>query len=223
MRYVDITGWIESGMWSYSSVYPGAAITECPHPPELPADHEVYCQKFEIGGQSGTYIETKAHVDRSARPVSECPVADFVMDAVIVRVHGKGAREPIRVEELIEAGIEIRPDDAVILATGWDVHWHEPETFVAGGPYISREAALWLFSHRIRCLAADFPRFDCAAAPCFPWSEFWRSVPYLLAPVCNVYDQDFVRGRLFAFPLKIRGAMGTPVRAVLEVPDGPTV
>ena len=41
MRYVDITGWIENGMWSYSSVYPGATVTECPHPPELPADYDV--------------------------------------------------------------------------------------------------------------------------------------------------------------------------------------
>lgn len=217
MRYVDVTGWIENGMWSYSSVYPGATITDCPHPPELPEDYEVYCQRFEIGGQSGTYIETRAHVDPTATPVSACPIGDFVMNAVILRVHGKQAGEPILPAELTDTAVEIRPDDCVIIATGWDVHWHEPEHFVRAGPHISREAALWLFEHRIRCLAADFPRFDCVTQPCFPWPEFWRAVPYLLAPVCNVYEQDVVRGRLYAFPLKIRGAMGTPVRAVLEV------
>ncbi len=217
MRYVDVTGWIESGMWSYSSVYPGATISECPHPPELPPEHEVYCQRFEIGGQSGTYIETKAHVDPAATPVSACPIEDFVMDAVILRVPDKQAGQPVRVEELEGAGVAIGRDQAVVLATGWDVHWHEPKRFVEDSPYISREAALWLFSHEIRCLAADFPRFDCLSEPCFPWSEFWRHVPYLLAPVCNVYEEAFTRARLFAFPLKVRGAMGTPVRAVLEV------
>lgn len=219
MRYVDVTGWIEDGMWSYSSVYPGAVISQCPHPPELPDDYRVYCQKFEIGGQSGTYIETKAHVDRSATPVSECPIEDFVMDAAIIRVRDKQGGEPVRLDELERAGVEIRKGDAVILATGWDAHWHEPKRFVQDSPYISKGAALWLFSHEIRCLAADFPRFDNVAEPCFPWPEFWAEVPYLLAPVCNVYEHDFVRARLYAFPLKIRGAMGTPVRAVLEVPE----
>lgn len=219
MRYVDITGWIENGMWSYSSVYPGATISECPQPPELTADHEVYCQKFEIGGQSGTYIETKAHVDPAATPVSECPIGDFVMNAVILRVHGKRAGEAIRLDDLTRAGVTIQPDDAVIISAGWDAHWNDPERFVDRSPYIDREAALWIFSHGIRCLAADFPRFDYVPAPCFPWPEFWQNVPYLLAPVCNVYGQAFARARLFAFPLKIRGAMGTPVRAVLEVAD----
>ena len=217
MRFVDISGWIETGMWSYSSAYPGAVVTECPHPPELPEDYQVYCQKFELGGQSGTYIETRAHVDPSATPVTECPIDDFVMDAVILRVHGVGPGRPIRREDLEAADVEIQQGEAVILATGWDVYWHEPDRFVQSSPYISRDAALWLFGHGIRCLAADFPRFDYVAEPCFPWPEFWETVPYLLAPVCNVYKDIFIRGRLFAFPLKIRGAMGTPVRAVLEV------
>ena len=116
MRYVDITGWIETGMWSYSSAYPGAEISECPHPPELPDDYEVYCQRFEIGSQSGTYIETKAHVDRSATPVSECPIGDFVMPAVILRVGRKGPNEPVRLEELHHAG-----DSLIVLAESEDV------------------------------------------------------------------------------------------------------
>ncbi|MBI5093689.1 MAG: cyclase family protein [Candidatus Hydrogenedentes bacterium] len=219
MRYIDITGWIENGMWSYSSVYPGAHITECPHPPELPEEYEVYCQKFELGGQSGTYIETKAHVDSSAAPVSACPIGDFVMNAVILRVTISGAGHAVTSDQLRSAGAEIQRDDAVIIATGWDAHWHEPKTFVEESPYVTRDAALWLFSHGIRCLAADFPRFDNVVKPCFPWTDFWAQVPYLLAPVCNVHRESFTRARLYAFPLKIRGAMGTPVRAVLEITD----
>jgi len=219
MRYVDVTGWIENGMWSYSSAYPAAAISQCPHPPEFPNDYEVYCQKFELGGQSGTYVETKAHVDSQATPVSECPVGDFVMNAVVLRVHGKDAGAGITLEDLEQSGANIERDAAVILATGWDTYWGEPARFLEGSPYIEPEAARWLFSHDLRCLAADFPRFDSIRHPCFPWAEFWVRVPYLLAPVCNVYREAFVRGRLFAFPLKIRGAMGTPVRAVLEVAE----
>ncbi|HPG69166.1 MAG TPA: cyclase family protein [Candidatus Hydrogenedentes bacterium] len=217
MPFIDISGWIDNGMWSYSTVYPGATITECPHPPELPEDYAVYCQRFVMGGQTGTYIETKAHVDPAGPAVSACPVEDFVMEAAVLRVNGKGENAAIRREDLEKLDVEIPRDGAVILATGWDAYWEEAEQFVEGSPYIERDAALWLFDHGIRCLAGDFPRFDYVPRPCFPWAEFWARVPYLLAPVCNVYRGEFTRGRLYAFPLKIRGAMGTPVRAVLDV------
>jgi len=206
-------------MWSYSSVYPGARISQCPHPPELPEEYEVYCQRFELGGQSGTYIETKAHVDPSAMAVSDCPVGEFVMNAAILRVEISGPQHAVSLDDLRAAGQTIQPDDAVIIVTGWDKHWAEPTTFIEGSPYIAPDAAHWLFERHIRCLAADFPRFDRVRQPCFPWQDFWTNVPYLLAPVCNIYRESFVRARLFAFPLKIRGAMGTPVRAVLEVAD----
>ena len=215
-RYVDITGWIDNGMWRSCSTYPGATISECAHPPELPPEYEVYCQRFELSGQSGTYIETKAHVDRTATPVTECPIDDFVMDAAILRVPPKGPSDPVTLADLERTAVPINPDDAVIVATGWDAHWHDPDAFVKQSPYFTREAALWLISHNIRCLTADFPSFDYPPKPCFPWPEFWNTVPYLLAPVTNVHPGDYTRARLFAFPLKIRGAMGTPVRAVLE-------
>lgn len=217
MSFVDITGWIYDGMWSYSSAYPGAKISECPHPPELPADYPVYCQRFELGGQSGTYIETRAHVDPAATPVSQCPVGDFAMDAVVLRAPRKEPNAPVRLAELQATGVAPIPGGAVIIATGWDTHWNRPRYFVEGSPYLEPDAARWLFSHGIRCLAVDFPRLDYVPRPCFPWSELWEQVPYLLAPVVNVFEQRFAHGRLYAFPLKIRRAMGTPVRAVLEV------
>ena len=40
-----------------------------------------------------------------------------------------------------------------------------------------------------------------------------------MAPVVNIFSDTFTQGRLFCFPLKIWRAMGTPVRAVLEVDD----
>ncbi len=219
MRYIDLSGWIENDMWQSVSNYPGATITEIPQPPEEEGEDPCYNQKFVLSGQSGTYIETKAHVDRTATAVTECPIGDFVMNCVILRLSAKEKGEPIEVDELRALNVEVPADSAVLLATGWDVHWHEATHFVEGSPYITAEAAHWLFERDIRLLGADIPRFDCPRSPVFPWDAFWASVPYLLAPVTNIFHQPFVYGRMFCFPLKIRGAMGTPVRAVLEVND----
>ncbi|MCP4644162.1 MAG: hypothetical protein GY851_27215 [bacterium] len=216
MRYADISGWVEPDMWAYSSAYPQVRIQDCPHPPEFPPEYPVFCQHFHLTGQSGTYIETRAHVDSAAPKVVDCPISDFIMDATILRVPATQPNTPIERGDLEALGLEIAPDSAVIVATGWDQHWREPD-FLEGSPYLTRDAALWLIEQDIRCLAGDFPRFDYVPKPCFPWAEFWDRVPYLLAPVCSVFEEEFTRGRLFAFPMKIQGAMGTPVRAVLEI------
>lgn len=192
---------------------------ECKRPAGLPAHYPVYCQSFLLGGQSGTYIETNAHVDLDAAGVNDLDIGRFVMPAVAVRIPGKGANSPIELSDVERAACAIQPGDAVILSTGWDVHWFAPSYYVEGSPYITADAAHWLFARDIACLAADFPRFDYLPEPCFPWDAFWKQVSLLLAPVCGVFEERFERGRLFAFPLKIRGAMGTPVRAVVEV-DG---
>jgi len=219
MRYIDLSGWIENDMWQSVSNYPGATITEIPQPPEEEGDPPCYNQKFILSGQSGTYIENKAHVDRTATPVTERPIDDFVMNCLVLRLAAKKAGEPIGVDELRALNVHVPAGSAVLLATGWDVHWHEAEYFVERSPYITADAAHWLFKQDIRLLGADMPRFDCSLSPVFPWDDFWASVPYLMAPVTNIFNQTFLSGRLFCFPMKIRGAMGTPVRAVLEVND----
>jgi len=219
MIYIDLSGWIENGMWQSTSNYPGATITQIPQPPADEGEPPCYNQQFVLSCQSGTYVENEAHVDCSVPGATACLIEDFVMEAVILRLARKDKNEPILADELGALDIDIPPDSAVLLATGWDRHWHESQAFVEGSPFITADAARWIFTKQPRMLGADIPRFDYPAEPCFPWDEFWEKVPYLIAPVTNILEQIFTRGRLVCFPLKIRGAMGSPVRAVLEVDE----
>lgn len=210
----DISGWIYTGMWSYCPEYPGAEVSELPHPAFLPDDYPVYLQKFVIGGQTGTYIETRAHVDRDAEPVTALPLSEFFRPAVVIHVGEKRRNEPVTVADLERANSDLRPGDAALLATGWDRFWDDPD-YVDGSPYIEREAARWLMDRGIGLLGADFPRFDYVPEPQFPWSEFWERVNLLLAPLIHLEALSGRCGMLVAFPLKIRGACATPCRAAI--------
>jgi kynurenine formamidase len=214
---IDVTGWIFDGMWSSCESYRGARITEAPSPP-LPTGLEVYCQDFDIGGQSGTYIETDAHVRRDGRPVVDLPLEQLVMPVTIIRVGPKGPRERIELEEVRQSQPSIRDGDAVIVATGYDRRWFEAD-FVTNSPFIGRPAAEYLLEHKIRCLAGDFPKFDNLQAPEFPWDKLWPSDKLVLAPLANVYDCEWTRATLAVFPLKVRGAASAPARAVLLKED----
>ncbi len=213
-RIRDITGWVYSGMWSYCPEYPGAEVTQLPHPAFLPDDYPAYLQKFVIGGQTGTYIETRAHVDRSATPVSETDLSEFHRPAVVVDVGRKGPLEQVTVADLEKDSPDIRVGDAVILRTGWDAKWDDAD-YVENSPFIARQAAHWLIERRIGLLASDFPRFDYPPAMQFPWAEFWDKVGLILAPVVNLDGLSGRCGQLITFPLKIRGACSTPCRAAI--------
>ncbi len=201
-------------MWSCCKEYPGARISELPQPEFLNERYSVFCQKFEIGGQSGTYIESKAHVEAEATPVSDYPVSEFFFDCSIIRVSRKKANEKVTRGELEACSSGIRPAEAVLIDSGWHANWFS-ERFVPGSPFISREAGLWLVEKGIKLLGADFPRFDNPGAPEFPWDRFWERVKFVLAPVVNLGGVKKDRVRLIALPLKIRKAAATPVRAVV--------
>ncbi|MCC6443474.1 MAG: cyclase family protein [Armatimonadetes bacterium] len=219
-RIRDISGWIYSGMWSYCPEYPGADIGELPHPAFLPPDYPVYLQKFVIGGQTGTYIETRAHVDPAAEPVTALPLSEFHRPVVVIDVGGKGPNEPVTLPDLVRASPCIEPGDAVLLYAGWDSRWEQPG-YIERSPYIEREAALWLIGQDIGLLGSDFPRFDLPSAMQFPWPAFWEKVNLLLAPVTNLQGLSGRCGHLTAFPLKIRGACATPCRAAIFLNDPP--
>jgi kynurenine formamidase len=218
MKLIDLTGPIYTGMWQYCPQYPGARIEECALPDFAKPGAALYCQKFAIGGQTGTYIETAAHIDRSATPVAELPLADFWLDCVIIRLPDQYPSARISRDELERAAPPIRPGDAVLLRTGWDRHWRAPD-FVEGSPYLSREAAEWLIDQRPALLGSDLPRFDSVRAPEFPWRRFFAEVKLLLAPVVNLDAVPVDRARLIAFPLKIEGAVSTPCRAAVLVEE----
>ncbi len=214
MKITDITGWIYPGMWSYCKEYPGADITELPQPAFLGGRYSVFCQKFGIGGQSGTYIETKAHVDRKARPVTDYPADEFFFDCKIIRLEKKRPLEKISAGEIKARSPRIEKGDAVLIATGWDEKWCDGD-FVQASPYISKDAGEWLIGRGIRLLGSDFPRFDNPSGPEFPWESFWEKVTFLLAPAVNLSGLSGDSFRLIALPIKVKGAAAAPARAVL--------
>lgn len=214
MRIIDISGPIYTGMWQYCPSYPGATISECERPGFIPDDMECYCQRFEIGGQTGTYIETKAHIDSTATPVVDVPLVELFFDAVIVRLTDKGPLERITRGEIEARAPDILEGDAILLRSGWDRNWREPH-FVDKSPYLAREAAEWLINRGIVLLGGDFPRFDNVDAPEFPWHAFFEAVRFVLAPVVNLDAVTHDRVKLAAFPMRVEGAASAPCRAAV--------
>ncbi len=212
MRIIDVTGPIETGMWTYGPPYPDVLIEEIEQPDFI--EHETYSWRFELGAQTGTYLETSLHVDRDGPALIEVPVEELIWrDAAILRVPCEPDHR-IEPEELEACGVEINPGDAIIIATGWDSHWNAP-AFVSNCPWFSYGAMRWILDHEPVVMCGDMPRFDSWEAPQGFWPEFFGRGGRLRAPLMNLGEVRADRVKMVALPLKVVESCAAPCRVVL--------
>ncbi|MGM0492430.1 MAG: cyclase family protein, partial [Armatimonadota bacterium] len=117
-------------------------------------------------------------------------------------------------EDLEACGVEVRPGDAVIVATGWDSHWDEDD-FVSNCPWLSYDAMRWILDREPFMMCGDMPRFDSWEDPQGFWDEFFDQGTLLLAPLVNLGAIEGDRVKLTALPLKVVESCAAPCRVVV--------
>lgn len=215
MPIIDISGPITHNMWSYGDPYPAPRIEQIPPPDWL--DYPVYSQTVSMAVQSGTYLETAAHMDQSRMPIDQLPLERcYMIDAVALWLP-RGPNESVSADDLTAAlttsELTLRADDALLIGTGWDKQWHAPN-YVTDPPYFLADAIDWVLDHQVALLGADTPRYDSPHDPQNFFPKFFQSEILLLAPLVNMDQVQTGRGKLTALPLKIQDACASPVRAL---------
>ena len=224
MTLIDISGPIYTGMWHYGRPFldlpiPPVRIDQVDFPP--PIKGTLIADYLQMASQTGTYLETARHVDASRDAIDVVPLERAWMVPTVVLHAPKDARGKVTLAEakrsLDRQAITIDPGDCVLIHTGWDREWRNPERYLTEMPYLSRDVVFWLLELRIGIFGADTPRADSPDDPQDFFPDFFRSDTLLLAPVVNL---DQVQGgphkaRLCALPLPLDGACASPVRAVL--------
>ncbi|MEZ4664328.1 MAG: cyclase family protein [Caldilineaceae bacterium] len=215
MRIIDISGPIEDNMWSYGDPYPAPRIAQIPPPVWL--DYPVYSQTVSMAVQSGTYLETAAHMDQSRMPIDQLPLERCHMIDAVALWLPRGANQPISAADLAQAladvGEMLRPGDALLIGTGWDQQWRAPN-YVTDPPYFLFDAIDWVLDHEVALLGGDTPRYDSPHNPQNFFPKFFQHDILLLAPLVNMDQVQSARGKLTALPLKIKDACASPVRAL---------
>lgn len=212
MRVIDITGPITSGMWSYGPPLPDVTVEEA----ATLQDAGWKGHRLGLHTLAGTYIETADHLYAGREQIADVPAERFIVPAVVAQLPDKEPLEPITADELERAvGGRLRPGDALLVATGWDRRWNEPE-FVLRCPYFVPEAMEWVVRQEVGILGLDIP---CVQDPRSDNGElnrlFFREDRLLLAPLVRLREAGDSPFRLIALPLLIPGVCGTPCRAVL--------
>lgn len=212
-RLVDLSHSIENGMITYPGL-PGPIICDYLSR-EASRAHYAHGVEFQIGkiemvANTGTYLDAPFHRYANGEDLAQLPLESLAdLDAVVVRISAESGR-PIARGAFEKVELEGK---AVLVQTGWDVHWRT-ERYLSGHPFLTAAAAEYLVGQGVVLVGIDSLNIDDTADPSRPvHSTLLAAGVPIVEHMCNlsrVPERDF---RFFAVPAKIAGFGSWPVRA----------
>jgi kynurenine formamidase len=177
--------------------------------------------QLSVATHVGTHLDAPSHVIAGGKTIDQIPLDTLVGPAVVVSVKKPGG-EKITAQDLLDAGANGSPGDALLIHTGWgskfgteDYHEH---------PYLAEDAAQWIVDNQLRLVGVDTitpelpghlrqPGFD------FPIHHILLGSGVLIIEHLFLEEVIGQRFDLFVGSLKIADADGSPTRVLAVFGD----
>jgi kynurenine formamidase len=187
-----------------------------------------------LGTHSVTHVDAPWHYNstiqgRPAATIDELPLEWFFSEGVVLDLRHKVDGEKVDVQDLESAlatiGVTLKPLDIVLLRTGRDAFYGQPD-YVMRGCAVSPEATHWLFDQGVRVMGIDAWGWDgpldrqareahLRREPGVFWAAHQCDRPYSqIERLVNVGALPPSGFQVACFPLKIRGGSAGPARVV---------
>jgi kynurenine formamidase len=215
---IDLSQELATGMQVFplhspTHVLPWARLENCGFKTEA-----IFCNSH-----AGTHVDAPSHFLVDGSPVDQLPLENFFGPAVVYDLSDKPLKSYIGAEEIArcEEQTALLEGDIVLFRTGIDRHFGKPE-FISAYSALSEDGARYLAQRKVKAVGTDAPGID------HP-DQFACPAHHVLLPLGIVIYENLAnlealvqaaRGKRFTFhalPLKIRGATGSPVRAVAVI------
>ncbi|QIN80127.1 cyclase family protein [Rubrobacter marinus] len=205
-------------------------------PPRLLRDGEGWARETftSFGTHNSTHVDAPWHYNSTvggerAQTIDELPLDWFFGPGVVVDFTDKADGEAVTADEMSraidEAGHELRERDIVLVRTGRDAFYGDPE-YASMGPGVTAEATRWLFERGVRVMGIDAWGWDrplhLQAEEAIGRDEsgiFWEAhqadLPYSqIERLVNLGSLPPTGFRVACFPLRLAGASAAPARVV---------
>jgi kynurenine formamidase len=200
---------------------------DVPHPPGEPPTRllrgpDGALRQLQLGAATGSLLRVAAAPGAELADVEGLSPRDLVLPAVVIDARDQAQDGPgfalsaadVRAWE--QAHGAIPPDTLVLLATGWDVRWGDPEAYLGPGadapraPGFGADAVDLLLNQRdVLALGLDAPGL--AAAPA---SGFCL----LLENLTSLEQLPPTGATVVIGALKLQGAQSSPARVLALIP-----
>jgi kynurenine formamidase len=212
MTLLDLSHTIEHGMTTYPGL-PGPVICDFLSREASRARYapgvEFHIGKIEMVANTGTYLDSPFHRYADGKDLSRLPLESLAdLEAVVIR----GAAGGRAVGRTALEGRDLR-GKAVLVRTGWDVHWGTP-AYLDGNPFLTAGAADYLVSQGAALVGIDSLNIDDIKDLARPVHSvlLGAEIP-IVEHLCNLGPLPESGFRFSAVPAKVAGFGTWPVRA----------
>ena len=191
-----------------------------------------------FGTHNSTHVDAPWHYNsriggERAQTIDELPLDWFHGPGVVLDMTAKADGDPMTAQEaeaaLGAAGHTLEPGDIVLVRTGRDAFYEEPD-YIARGPGVTAQATRWLHDRGVRVMGIDAWGWDAPLhvqaqaarerdAPGVFWAAHQADLAYSqIERLVNLAELPPTGFTVTCFPLRIEGASAAPARVVAIVP-----
>lgn len=204
--------------------------------PELLRNGEAWAVETitQLGTHSSTHLDAPYHYNsqiggRPAQRIDELPLEWCFAPGVVLEFRHKADGDAVQLEEvqaeLARIGHSLKPLDIVLIRTGRDAFYGQPD-YWKRGPGVTVETTRWLFEQGVRVMGIDAWGWDRPLylqaqealeqqRPGIFWAAHQANLPYAqIERLCNLGALPQTGFKLCCFPLRIVGASAAPARVV---------
>jgi arylformamidase len=212
MPFIDLSHSIEHGMTTYPGL-PGPLICDYlsreASRAKYAAGVEFQIGKIEMVANTGTYVDAPFHRFADGKDLSALAIEALAdLEAIVIRPAAAGRA----VDRDAFRGRAVR-GKAVLVRTGWDVHWGTT-TYLDGHPYLTADAAAFLVDEGAALVGIDSLNIDDMRDGARPVHStlLGADIP-IVEHLCHLGRLPDVGFRFSAVPPKVVGMGSFPVRA----------
>ncbi|MHB1131798.1 MAG: cyclase family protein [Chloroflexota bacterium] len=179
-----------------------------------------------------THVDAPAHFVPGAPTIEDVPLDRYCGEAAVVNLTHIAAGQPVTAGDLENRAGALRPGDIALLRTDWPSQRdYRTLEFWSDAPYIEAAACDWLAERGVKAVGFDFPgdyllryevidrRHKAAKEDNTTHQRLLARGIGLIEYLVNLDQLRQTRVWLYALPLKVEGADGSPVRAVAVEAD----
>ncbi len=215
--FVDLSHTIEDGLITYKGL-PAPIICDYLSREKSREIYETGTEfqigKIEMVSNTGTYIDCPFHRYEHGKDLSQVDVESLAdMDGIVIRADYRKTRA---IDATFFKEKEIR-GRAVLVHTGWDVHWNTDEYF-QNHPFLTEDAALYLQKCGVKLVGIDSMNIDNTQGKSRPvHSSLLASDILIVEHLCNLGNLPDEGFTFSALPPKFKGVGTFPVRAMAKL------
>ncbi len=210
-------------------------------PPALLRDGEGWATETiaHLGTHSSTHVDAPWHYNSRIRgerapTIDELPLEWFFGDGVKLDMTAKEEGDPVTdadiTRELARIGYTLKPFDIVLINTGRDVYYGQPD-YIFKGCGVTQCATRWLYDRGIKVMGIDAWGWDSpldrqarqaleAGEQGIFWEAHQADLPYShIERLVNLGGLPPFGFSVSCFPLKIKGGSAGPARVVAILPE----